>query len=301
MIRLFLFLTLSVIMACGTSMAENVSTCSVDTVPIQTMDRWGYKDITSLSAAQIQMGDTPPGFKAFVKKVTEHLAAKLGHEGLCLNSTESRAESLLQFVPLSLAIPKDYPPMPSMPPRKAQSFGVCRISSPWIDIAIEREPVPSVRAIIRFNERQFLADQAILDGARNVPPGMAIPLTRDEEYNQYIRVYMHRYAWRYQRATPLPPEQPIEELVPPDVLWLLDHIIVDNLPGLVNTGMPGVILEGEEGYTKIVMALIDRCFDSDEVDIKFNSVLDVADLVPLEQYKSKRPIQNRLKTGASVD
>lgn len=72
-------------------------------------------------------------------------------------------------------------------------------------------------------------------------------------------------------------------------------------PVSVNNALSYAMTEGAEGYTKIVTALIDRCFDSDEVDTKFNSVLDVADLVPLEQYKSKMPIQNRLKTGADVD
>lgn len=186
-------------------MAENISKCPVDTVPIQTINRWEYGDITSLSAVKIS--NNPPGFKTFVKKVTEHLAARLGQDGLCLNSTESKAESLLQFVPLSLAISKDHPPMPSMSPRKTQSFDVCRIFSPWIDIAIEREPVPVVRAIVRYSERQLLADQAILDGARNVPPGAAIPLNSGEEYyNQYIYTYMLRYAWQYKHDSPLCPQ-----------------------------------------------------------------------------------------------
>ena len=41
MIRLALFLVISVMAAGGTSMAENTSTCSVDTVPIQIVNKWG--------------------------------------------------------------------------------------------------------------------------------------------------------------------------------------------------------------------------------------------------------------------
>lgn len=286
-----LFVFMIIMMAIGgTSLAENVSTCSVDTVPIQILNRWGDKPVTTLSA--IGFPSDIPDFNTFIAAVTEHLAAKLAQEKLCLNSAESKARSLIQFSHLYLGTSENDHRLSAVRPLDAQFVGVCRISSPWIDIAIEREPVPSVRAIVRFNERQFLADQAVLSGMRNVPPGIAIPLTNKEERNQYIHEYMHRYAWQYKHAPPLG-QQLIEELVPPDFLWLLDHIVVDNLPVLSNMGMLGVISEGAEGYTKIVVALIDRCFDSDEVDIKFSSVLDVADLVPLEQYKSKRPMQNR--------
>jgi hypothetical protein len=47
---------------------------------------------------------------------------------------------------------------------------------------------------------------------------------------------------------------------------------------------------GAEGYTKIVIALIDRCFESDGSDIHYGSILDVADLVPLKQYIIATPI-----------
>jgi hypothetical protein len=48
---------------------------------------------------------------------------------------------------------------------------------------------------------------------------------------------------------------------------------------------------GSDGYTKIVIALIDRCFVSDEADIKYTNILDLADLIPLESYKIVKPIR----------
>jgi hypothetical protein len=54
--------------------------------------------------------------------------------------------------------------------------------------------------------------------------------------------------------------------------------------------MGGAMYGSAEGYTKIVTSLIDRCLESDGVDMHYDSVLDVADLVPLEQYKSTMPL-----------
>jgi len=41
MIRLFLFIMISVMAAEGTSMAESISTCPVDTVPIKVLRKRG--------------------------------------------------------------------------------------------------------------------------------------------------------------------------------------------------------------------------------------------------------------------
>lgn len=178
MVRLIIFFIISMVAIGGISMADNLSTCSVDTVPIQIFDTGWHSDVTTLSALGSPSGI--PAFNTFVATVTEHIATKLAQEKLCLNSTESKERSLVQFVHMHIANPAANP---SLPP--AGSSGVCRITSPWIDIAIERELVPSVRAIVRFNERQLLADQAVMAGAQNVPPGVAMPLT-SEEFRMYV-------------------------------------------------------------------------------------------------------------------
>ncbi|MDR1351570.1 MAG: hypothetical protein LBJ59_12495 [Zoogloeaceae bacterium] len=52
--------------------------------------------------------------------------------------------------------------------------------------------------------------------------------------------------------------------------------------------------KGTEGYTRLVLALIDRCFASDEATgahLHYNNILDAADLIPLEQYKIDMPVR----------
>ena len=283
MIRLILFIVVSVTMIGGTCMAENVSTCPVDTVPIKILNRRGNNPVTTLSVAKKSFNSGTPSFNALVTTVTEHLAAKLAQENLCLNSAESQERSLVQFVFMHLGTKTLNP---SLPPE--QPSDGCRISSPWIDIDIERGPVPSVRAVVRFSEHQLLADQAVLAGAQNIPPGSYLPL-EGEEFSRYIIEYLDRYGIDSVKKTF---EKPIEEIVPPDILWLLDRTQDNDFPSLrMNIGatMGNAMEAGAEAYTKIVNTLIDHCFASGGANINYNSVNDVADLLPLEQYKVDMP------------
>jgi hypothetical protein len=242
--------------------------------------------VITISATRKSDFRATPSFYSFFTAITRHLAAKLAQEELCLGSAESKERSLIQFVYMPLAVPTANP---SLSPAKFP--GVCRISSPWIDIAVEREPVPSVRAIVRFNERQLLADQAVLAGARDVPPGAAVPLT-DDEFRRYLSEYPKPGAV-YVDADGNVREKAIGELIPSDFLWLLNRIQGGGMTpfsGVVVGAMGGAMYDSAEGYTKIVTSLIDRCFEFDGGDMHYDSILDVADFVPLEQYRSAMPL-----------
>ena len=258
-------------------------------------------------------------------EITQHLTDKLVQGKICLNSTESKKLSLLQFVGWSVnSKPQSSPSMPLLgdhPP------GVCRITSPWVDLVVERKPVPLVRGIFRYNERQLLADQALLAGAHNVPPGVAMPFSY-EEFSHYADfeyvpseithqpVKKRNMSYIPPRLTPYitgkefrqyvglehlpvetdyyyPAEKPIEERVPPDLLWLFQRASHDPryyLSGLA-LGSMGLAMEADsKNYTQIVTSLIDRCFESDGEDIHYDSILDLDDPALLEQYKLVTPL-----------
>jgi len=278
------FFFMASVMATETSMAERISQCPVDTVPIQIMaatERGKVTAVMTLTAARVP--GFPSGFSGFqgfpalVTAVTEHIEAKLAKDKICLDSAESKERSLLQFVPLHISVSGDV----SMPQLYARPSGGCRISSPWIDLAIELKPVPWIRGIVRWNERQLLADQAVLAGVRNVPPGVAIPL-KSSEFTKYAFDYAHSEILRK------PAVKSIEERVPPDLLWLFRHAWQSTRGPFNNTAynaMTRAMEKGAAGYTMIVLALIDHCFTSDGVNLHYSSILDVADLIPLEPYK----------------
>ena len=270
-------LVMTSVMAAGTSNAGGVSPCPVDTIPIQVTGEISGDPKTILSAAGIS--DSQPHFRAFVTTVTEHLAARLAKDKLCIDSADSKKRSLLQFVnwPLTMG---NKPPAP-VPSLDARPSGGCRISSPWIDLAFERRPVPSIRGVVRWNERQLLADQAVLAGARNVPTGLAMPL-KPSEIGHFVDDYENSEILRE------PAAGPIEARIPPDLLWLFRRSWQSTrgpFSGAAGNAMTRAMKKGAEGYTKLVIALIDRCFASDGADIHYDSILDVADLIPLEQYK----------------
>ena len=282
MLRFSLFM--ASVMAASTSTAGGVSQCPVDTVPIQIVDETRNGPETTLSAARIS--SSAPHFRAFVTAVTEHVAARLAKDKLCIDSADSKKRTLLQFVNWRLSVREDEPAL--VPSLDARPSGGCRISSPWIDLAFERKPVPWVRGVVRWNQRQLLADQAVLAGVLNVPTGLAMPLKHSE--------FMHFAEGEYadSEIDHEPAAKSIEERVPPDLLWLFRRAWQSTrgpFSGGAAGAMDRAMEKGAERYTKLVIALIDRCFASDGADIQYSSILDVADLISLEQYKINTPIR----------
>lgn len=265
-------------LAASTSTAGGVSQCPVDTVPIQITSWIQRSPVTTLSASKIS--NSTPHFRAFVTAVTEHVAARLAREQLCVGAADSKKQSLLQFVNWRIVDSGNAPISPASS-LDAQPSGACRISSPWIDLAFERGPVPWIRGVVRWNERQLLADQAVLAGARDVPAGVAMPL-KPREFGDFANDYTDsEILYR-------PAAKPIEERIPPDLLWLFRHSVQSTrgpFSGYAGGAIDKAVEKNAERYTKLVIALIDRCFVSDRAETHYDSILDVADLISLEQYK----------------
>jgi hypothetical protein len=284
--------------AASAGTAGDVSSCSVETVPIEIMTT-GYGFEVMRSAAEIS--DDLPHFRAFVTTVTEHVAARLARDQLCikvaggmkgLESVDSMTRaafdnrSLLQFVYWRFAMGSGFY-VPAMSSTRSNGGAFCRLSSPWIDLAVERKPVPQILGIVYWNERQLLADQAALAGAKNVPLGMVMPL-KLSEFGRFASEYAHSEILK------MPVAKPIEERVPPDLLWLLRRSWQSTrgpFIGSADAAMHRATEKGAEGYTKLVLALIDRCFASDRADLHYDSILDVADPVLLEPYKIVTPLR----------
>jgi hypothetical protein len=273
MLRFFLFVI--GVMVTSASAAEDISPCPFSTVPIQIMIP-GHSSGIKLSATEIP--DVLPHFRTLVEAVTGRINSWQARNNFCIDGAKdigSGQRSLLQFVYWRLPMSREYR-IPAMP---STGYGdtLCRISSPWIDLAVERKPVPQIVGIIRWNERQLLADQAVLAGAKNVPPGMAMPLNADE---------LSHFENEVRRKTAV---KPVEARVPPDILWLLRSLVGTedwtDINHPTRSSMYGVTKKGAEGYTKLVLALIDRCFASDGTNVNYISIVDVADPVLLEQYK----------------
>ena len=282
MLRFCLFVV-SVMLSC-TSIAGGASPCPSDAVPIRIVDEiWGGPDPVH-SFAEV----SNPHFRTFVMAITEHVTARLarknpvshGRPQRCINNDEGKNRSLLQFVARPILAREDEVRAPALSLDAQPSVG-CRITSPWIELAVERRPVPWVRGVVRWNERQVLVDQAVLAGARNIPTGLAMQL-QQSEFIHFAQDYANSEILRK------PAAKPIGERIPPDLLWLFRHSWQSTrgpFGQAAGSAMDTAIEKVAERYTKLVIALIDRCLASDEVDVHYNSILDVSDLISLEQYK----------------
>jgi hypothetical protein len=263
-------------MVASTGAAAGLAKCPVDAVPMQAVSP-GYGS-SSVSVANIP--SSAHRFPAFVIAVMEHVAGQLSKERACIDSAESKNRSLFQFVAWPLLGLDGRYPGPVLK-SDAPGPGSCRISSPWVDIVFERKPVPSIRAVVRWNERQMLADQAVLVGIKNVPTGVAIPLTGGEFWSSVNAYTGVELLYR-------PAEKPLEDIIPPDFLWLLRHSFQTTVVPFdrsVLLGMKTTLEKGSDSYTHIITALIDRCLSSKGMDLHYNSILDVTDLIQVEKYK----------------
>lgn len=290
MLRFSLFMV--GMMTVGTGTAADVSSCA-DMVPIQVTapgfigSRGG---IGSVIESADKIPRALPHLRAFVTAVTEHINSRLARDNLCIHgagsmesmrSAERGSRSLLQFVHWEISMNSEYL-VPVMPSTGGLALPSCRIFSPWIDLLVDRGnrgPVPSIRGIVYWNERQLLVDQAVLAGVRNVPPGTAMPLKPGE---------LGQFTGEYDDTELSPPRKPaakpIEERVPPDILWLLRR--AEHSARAYRT-LGSLHMAGTENQTKLVIALLDRCFASSDKarSFRYSSILDAADLISLEQYK----------------
>lgn len=274
MLRSLIFMT--TVVAAGSSTAGSVPQCAAETLPIQITNEALVYPVTTLSGLKLASFE-PPQFRTFVTAVTQHIATWLASEKSCIDGADSTKQSLLQFVKWQLATSEKEPLVPPSLPNTRPS-GACRITSPWIDLSLERGPVPQIRAVIRWNERQFLVDQALLAGARDLPLGVAMPLN-GRELGDFVNNYANS------EILGQPSAKPIETRIPPDLLWLFRRSSW-NMRGPFSTRIHVVAEMGAEGYTQLVIALIDRCMDSSGgVDIHYSNILDVSDLISLEKYK----------------
>jgi len=295
------YLLLAVLLVSGRASATE---CPVDAMPIQITTGMKLNDkdtiITLRNGTEVRLyalsrnddvivlsafENSDLHFSYFVKTVTRHLVDRLGKDNLCTDNPDSTKRTLLQYVNWRLPLGEEKP-LDSGPSLDKKLSGSCRVVSPWIDIVIGRSPVPWVRGVVRWNQRQLLADQAIMAGARNVPLGVARPLT-DREFYRFMFEYTDAEIDHVPTAEKL---KPLEMRVPEDLLWLFRQT-VQTIYWPLDYAAGKAMKKEAESYTALTMALIDRCLASDGADLHYSSILDVAELISLQQYKISTPIR----------
>lgn len=209
----------------------------------------------------------------------EHLSSRLP----CADRENTSRASELYFVhqPLVTSGDQSLTPAPTLTSSPASE---CRISSPWIDLSIDRLSAPRIQAVVRWSERQLLVDQAVLAGAQNASGTAPEPLTRSE-----FERLAQDYAISEILGAPGVQTDSLSKEIPADLLWLFRHSWQSTrgpFSGIALSSMDAALKRGGENYGKIVIALINRCFTSDVKSLQYVSILDVlGDVLSLDQYR----------------
>ena len=268
------------LLVASASGATSAAECSRSSVPIRILDESVKPGTEIVSADRID----DPSYRTFVSSIIGHLSSQLAASGLCPDEKGEATTSELYFVrrPLVTSGEEALSPLPS---RDAWPTSGCRIVSPWVEFAVERTPAPQIRGIFLWSERQMLHDQAVLAGARIVPAEPPAPLRR----STFERLAQD-YADSEIRRMPASPAtvQPLTDRIPPDLLWLFRHSWQSTrgpFSGAASGALRVAVERVAGSYTEIVLALIDRCFASGAFSHRYNSILDIADVISLEDYR----------------
>lgn len=289
-INVSFFVLLIGLLLVNSSAAGEISGCPKNDIPIQIINKTTSGPVTFLSEADVSDSSPSisPHFRYFVTSITERIKTNLSNENICIDTSRS----LIQFVKWPLTIrPNDELLSPTLPQNK-HTASSCRIISPWIELFIERGQFPSVQGIVRWNQRQLLADQANLDAGHDVIVGLASPLGSKE---------LAVFAEDFERSMTLEEQKNgIEDRIPPDIFWLFKHTEKSGFESYymnVRGSVGGAQIINADDYTKLVSALIDRCVNSEKETIEYRSIVDAYDLIDVEQYKIEHIINgyNRKK------
>ncbi|NLR76229.1 hypothetical protein [Leeia aquatica] len=248
-------------------------------VPVQLVENDRTGPITALTA--VQLPDDSKALHELMTTVTSHITTRMGWGQRCQEGAEHRSRSLLQFVNWKLTyIERALLNQPK--PLEDLGLAGCRVSSPWLDMVYVRQPAPSVRAIIRWNARQLLADQAALAGVEHVQTGVVLPLPQAKLLDLAERYAELKFHSRASDAA-------FEAKVPADLKWMFSktRYMNDLSPFSFQVGVPRhfVSEEAVQRYAQLITKLVDRCFGSNGMEIHYNSILETGDLISLEHYR----------------
>lgn len=262
----YFFSVFSVAAVCVSSVV-NASACNENSLSIQVADEIRGPRVVSLSEV------SDPVYQKFASIITSHVERLLLAGGGGFNCSN------LHFVRRPLIQNRQAEPIPSI--SGESDFNGCRISSPWVDFEFDNSEPHKVRGVIRWSQRQLLIDQALIAGDIQVADARVAVLS-DAEFERYAQAYVDSEVHRKPNATLL------DSPIPPDILWLFQKSW-QSTRGPFSLGamsaMDNLMERGAERYADLVVSLIDQCVSSGQGEFRYESVLDLKGVVPLDKYK----------------
>ncbi|MGI0481758.1 hypothetical protein ACN4EE_13330 [Geminocystis sp. CENA526] len=253
--------------------------CNQNGYAIRIIDDSVTSEVRSMEAIN------DPYFKSFVTSLTNYVSSKYSPAESCEENSGKKPMNSLIFVRLPLVTSGNDPLTPPPELDNIISNVTCRLDSPWVKLTIDRSDTTLIQAIFIWNERQFLADQALLTNP-NLSLNSPLVTLSSHLFLEYVGDYANSEIQRSpseENAT-----KPISQRIPADVLWLFRHSWQSTRGPFSNmalSGMRKTVEQGANGYTNLTKILVDQCFTSSKTDIRYKNVLDLQPIFTLDQYQ----------------
>jgi hypothetical protein len=237
-------------------------------------------------------GEVSP-FKNYVTTMSKYTFNKIDEIGQCKGDLNSDPQVELIFVyrPLisSGIVPFDF--------KQMKSNNTLYLNSPWVKLMITRSPKILVRAAFIWNQRQFLFDQAVLDGRYATDNVHLLPLDirilghfQPSNKNIYSMIdsfesskeYAQFHSSKENKANAI---ASLSKRYPADFIWLLLHS--GNFDGklLYSMTMYQVVSQQLGSYIDLTKALLNRRFVSLQAEQHYQSILDLKDAIDINKYR----------------
>lgn len=204
-------------------------------------------------------GVSHPHFDRLVTRFAEHVAGLSVRTG-CGKDGDGFSNARLTFVYRPMEKHNAGPVFVRRTPIAAHAEG-CSIDSPWLIASIDRAK-RRLDAVVMWNERQFILDQAVLAGTATGTEELPEPLAQDR-----FEAHANDYAENVILGAG-PKDAAIDELsrrVPKDLVWLFRQSPQSTrgpFLGFVRETREEVIGELADGFGNLVTGLLDRCLSA---------------------------------------
>jgi hypothetical protein len=265
-----LLLFISAVTVC-TSGAVNASVCSKNSLSVQVVD-----EISGERAASIaEVSD--PVLRNFASIISLHVERLLQTADDCVGEGVNHSDLL--FVRKPLVQNRTAKPLPGS--FGGSTFNGCHLSSPWVDFEFDNSVAPKARGVIRWSQRQLLIDQAIMAGDVQAADTRVVVLN-DDEFREYAKAYADLEIVRKSETISL------SSPIPPDILWLFRNSLQSTRGPFslaVRGSMHKLMEQTADEYANLLISLIDRCASSGQGELRYENILDLKDVVPIDKYK----------------
>jgi hypothetical protein len=215
-------------------------------------------------------------FKNYVTSVSKYVFAKVDAMDRCQGTSDKpQVELVFVYRPtISGGItPLDFQPNIS---------GTNQLNSPWAKLALNKNKNNSsdlkMQAVFIWNERQFVFDELVKCGWHDADSQPLLPI----DLKTFDRWQRDEHNWK--------------------VSDYFKHLPIDILLLFINNRRSTLFLSGPDeqypiknmknnarldrvGYTDLNKALIDRLFDSTQAEIRYDSILDLKDVLKIDRYR----------------